>query len=360
MANDEGAPAAKGSTREEEAARRRGMLARVAIRTRAHAELVFPAAPSLVGHYIDILADHFAALGRPFSGPDLEKLRRILRDKLVEAFEASPTSSVVVRYDNADDGTLRIDYGVAAATSTLAAQYEHWVQSREPPLFGAHPDAKVTSVAEALASGARVVDIGAGTGRNSLALARRGFSVDAIEPAPALADVLEAEAAKEGLPVRVARADVLTGALPVPEGCAALVIASQVTSHFRVAADLRPFLRAVALALAPGGQALITIFLARSWYHPDRTARELGQVFWTTFFTPEELREALSGLPLATVSEESALEHERRGRPADAWPPTGWYEAWARGEDVFGRQANPPIELRWLHLRREGGAVPPA
>lgn len=340
--------------------RRQGLMRRVAVRTRAHAEIVFPAAPSLASHFLDILADHFAALGRPFSGPELETLRRHLVAKLREAFDASPTSSVVVRYNTVNDGSLRLDYGVAVALSTLAEQYEYWTQTREPPLFGSAPDAKIVALARDLPAGAACLDVGAGTGRNALALARLGLAVDAVEPAPALAAVLRAEAEKEQLAVTLHETDGTSAPLPLPPGAHRLAFASQVTSHFRSKADLRALLVAFARALSPGGHAALSLFLTRPEYAPDRAARELGQIFWTMFFTPAELAEALDGLPFTTLSDEEALEYERDHRGDAPWPPTGWFEPWSLGEDVFGPQALPPISLRWVVLVRGSGSAPDA
>lgn len=341
-----------------DAARRAGLLGRVALKTRASAEIVVPAVPALVSHYVDLLADHFAALGRPFSAADLATLQRMLLDKAIEGFRTSPYSNVFVRYHTAGDGSTRIDYEIAAATSSLAEEYEHWVRTREPPLFGTQPDARLLAALDGIDAGAPCLDVGAGTGRNALPMARRGHEVFAVEAAPALADVLEAEAAKESLPVRVVRANVLDGALPVPRGRCALALASQVTSHFRSNDDLRALLTALALALAPGGYALITAFTTCGGYRPDRAAREASQVFWSTFFTAEDLKTASDGLPLALVSDEDAFAYERAHQAPEHWPPTGWYEAWALGHDILGPQAPPSISLRWLLFRRGPGPVP--
>lgn len=336
------------------------MFRRLTSRIRATTELALPAVPSLCDHYTELLADQFATLGRPFSPQELDQLRVNLLAKLVEAFEVSPYSNIIVRYHTAPEGGPRIDYGVAAAPSSIPEEYAYWVQTREPPLFGKEPDARVLHAITdlGLPPGAACLDVGAGTGRNALPLARRGHRVTAIEPAPALASQIEAAAAAESLPVRVIVADALSAPCPVEPGSQALAFASQVTSHFRGPAQLRDLFRLFAAALAPGGHALVTLFLTAPDFVPDRLSRELGQLFWSTFFTPAELEKALSGLPLVQVASEAALPYERAHQPAEAWPPTSWFEGWSMGEDIFGRLPRPAVVLQWLLLRRGPGRVP--
>jgi len=37
----------------------------------------------------------------------------------------------------------------------------------------------------------------------------------------------------------------------------------------------------------------------------------------------------------------------------EAWPPTGWYDDWSQGLDVYALPAGKaPMELRWLTFRR--------
>ena len=55
----------------------------------------------------------------------------------------------------------------------MEAAYEDWISTREPPLFGTEPDARVWALASEAADPSThpILDIGAGTGRNALALA---------------------------------------------------------------------------------------------------------------------------------------------------------------------------------------------
>jgi hypothetical protein len=76
-------------------------------------------------------------------------------------------------------------------------------------------------------------------------------------------------------------------------------------------------------------------------------------VFWCCVFTRRDLAEALEGLPFELVSDESVYEFEKANLPAAAWPPTGWFEEWTRGLDLFDlTPEKSPIELRWLVYRR--------
>jgi len=94
--------------------------------------------------------------------------------------------------------------------------------------------------------GGTVLDVGAGTGRVALALARAGHAVIALELDGALAAELERRAA--GLPIDVLCADARRFALATP---VALCIVPMQTVH--LLDDRAAFLRCAAGALAPGG-----------------------------------------------------------------------------------------------------------
>ncbi len=52
--------------------------------------------------------------------------------------------------------------------------------------------------------GARILDLGAGTGRLAVPLARDGFAVTAVEPCPGMLGVLERKAERDGLQIELA------------------------------------------------------------------------------------------------------------------------------------------------------------
>jgi precorrin-6B methylase 2 len=72
--------------------------------------------------------------------------------------------------------------------------------TRQPPLFGTEPDARVWSLAKAATDPADfpILDVGAGSGRNALPLARRGHPVDAVERFPTFAATIRQEGTRAG------------------------------------------------------------------------------------------------------------------------------------------------------------------
>ena len=69
-------------------------------------------------------------------------------------------------------------------------------------VFGSEPEQLLQTYHASIDRSRAVLDVGAGQGRNALFLARNGFRVDAIEPAPAGVQALRAAAEAERLPVR--------------------------------------------------------------------------------------------------------------------------------------------------------------
>ena len=203
-------------------------------------------------------------------------------------------------------------------------------------------------------AGYRVLDVGAGTGRNALALARRGHPVDAVEIAPKFAEVMREEAERESLGVRVIQSDVFTAMEGVHEQYQLMVL-SEVVPDFRTTHELRGAFELAADCLAPGGAMVFNTFLDRRGYSPDGAAREFGQQCNTMIFTRAEVAAAVAGLPLQLVGDDSAHDYEKAHLPDGAWPPTGWFDGWASGLDVFDVEpGDSPIELRWLVYRKVG------
>ena len=103
----------------------------------------------------------------------------------------------------------------------------------------------------------RAVDVGCGAGRNSLYLARNGWSVTALDISQVALDRLAAEAAEEQLPIDCTQAD-LESARPAPRALAA-------DSGYDLALMIRytnlALLDVVKSALRPGGYLMVELHL---------------------------------------------------------------------------------------------------
>jgi SAM-dependent methyltransferase len=327
---------------------RDAMARRLYRRSVAAGQITVPAAPSLIDEYVKMCDNIFASVGVQYSPEEFAQLKTVLKTQLAAAFQASSRSNIVISF-HAPFGTA-LNYRVNIESATIASAYDGWVGNREGSLFGIEPDARVSALAaEAADPGScRVLDIGAGTGRNALALARRGHPVDAVEIAPKLAHIIRSQAEHESLDVRVIEHDVFATMDDIRRDYQ-LIVASELVPDFRTTDQLRGLFELAAHGLASGGRLLFNAFVPRPGYIPDDAARELGQQCNTMIFTAEEMANASQSLPLDQVDDDSAYDYEKTHLPDRAWPPTAWFANWARGLDVFDVQpAESPIELRWL------------
>ena len=347
----------KASKRETNAAiLKQAMLRRLPRRLQCSGELGLPAVPALLEHYVKIFDGIWEGAGRKFTAPELDEFRKSLAARLEQAFAASSSSKVVVTYQTDPSPKTSLTWKIVALTADFTDEYQHWVDTRTPPLFGKDPDAKAMDVARSLGAPAEVsvLDVGAGTGRNTLPLAREGFVVDALEPAGALCTILRETVLTEKLSVSVVEGNVLDPSLALPRAQYRMLLLSEVVaSHFRSVEQLRQLFEAAAQRLMPGGLLVFNAFLSDGGYKPDDVARQLSQVLWCCLFTRHDLELACQGLPFERLADEAAAEYEREHLPEGQYPSTGWYEGWCGGQDLFDLPAErPPMELRWLVYRK--------
>jgi precorrin-6B methylase 2 len=331
---------------------REAMARRLYRRAVVTAQITVPAVPSMIDEYVTMCANVFAVAGVQYTAEQSAQLKAVLAAELDKAYTASSRSNIVISF-HAPFG-ITMNYRLATESVTIGGAYDGWVSTREGPLFGTEPDARVWALAsEAADPGTHpVLDIGAGTGRNALALARRGHPVDAVEMSPKFADIIRAEVHRDSLAVRVMNGDVFETMDGVRRDYQLIVLA-EVVPDFRTTGELRGIFELAADCLAPGGRLVFNAFLARQGYTPDDAARELGQQCNTMIFTRDELATAASQLPVDLVGDDSAYEYEKTHLPEGAWPPTGWYDGWASGLDVFDlEREDSPVELRWLVYRK--------
>lgn len=331
--------------------RRRALTRTLHRRAVAQGTITVPAVPAMIDDYLAMCLDTFRAIGVEFSTEQQSELREVLVTQLDEAFKASPRSEIVITYDSPVGHV--VNYHVAARWSSIDNAYDNWVATREPPYFGVEPDAMVWTVASEVSDAAAcpVLDIGAGTGRNSLALARRGHPVDALEMSGRFVEALQAQAREESLSIRVLQRDAFSAMDFLPRDYG-LIVVSEVASDFRSTDELRTVFELAATCLAPDGHLVLNAFIADTGYQPDDAARELGQQTYSAWFTRDELADATAGLPLDLVEEAQVLAYEREHQPVEAWPPTTWFEGWVSGRDLFSGVEQPPVELRWLVFRK--------
>ncbi|NTY58165.1 class I SAM-dependent methyltransferase [Mycolicibacterium sphagni] len=330
------------------------MARRLHRRAIATGEISLPAVPGMLEDYVAMCTGLFESLGRGFTDEQVDNLRGILNDQLNEAFAASPRSEIVISYE-APVG-LVVNYHVKCRWWSVEGAYENWIATREPPLFGSEPDARVWNLAGEAADPRThpILDLGAGTGRNALALARRGHPVDVVEMTPSFAETILVAAQRDSLAVRVLQRDIFATLEDLRRDYQ-LILLSEVVSDFRSADQLRGVFDLAAQCLAPGGRLVFNAFVAHRNYTPDDGALQLGQQCYTTIFTQSQMADALAGFPLTLVSDESVYDYEKEHLPAESWPPTSWYADWVSGQDVFDvPRSERPIEMRWLVYQKIG------
>lgn len=321
-------------------------------RSVASGQFTIPAVPGMVDECLRMCTDSFEAVGAHFAPDELGGLRVALEGQLQEAFAASPRSTIVVSWEKPIGSG--ISYWINPQSSSLDQAYDNWAATRTPPYFGTEPDARVSDLAAEAADPAvfPVLDIGAGTGRNALALARRGHPVDAVEMTSRFADIIRSDAERESLAVRVLQRDVFTTTADLRDDYQ-LILLSEVVSDFRSTGQLAAVFGLAANHLTPGGRLVFNIFLARDGYHPDAAVRQLGEQIYTSIFTYPELVEASALAGLEPVSDDLVYDYEKAHLPADAWPPADWYPDWVSGLDVFEvPRALSPVKMHWLVYRK--------
>ena len=153
-----------------------------------------------------------------------------------------------------------------------------------------------------LAEGRDVLELGCGTGRVAVPLARAGVGVTGVDVSPAMLDLARHRAG--GLPVRLVEGDMRT--LDLGERRGAVIVALGGLQHMETASEVAAALATVARHLAPDGRAVVDVEAP----HPDDWLpgpRPLVQ-HWTRALPPEP------GAPGGVVTKLVAVE----GRPVEA------------------------------------------
>jgi len=120
----------------------------------------------------------------------------------------------------------------------------------------------------ALPAGTRALDVGCGAGYAAVALAQRGFDVDAIDPVPAMLDATRSRALRHAVKPRVRTASGDVHSLPFEDHAFGLVIALGVLPW--LPSVVRP-LQEMGRVLRPGGCLVVTtdnLWSLRWWVEP--------------------------------------------------------------------------------------------
>jgi len=142
-------------------------------------------------------------------------------------------------------------------------------------------------LADGPVAGKRVLEVGAGSGRDSIALARDGAIALVLDYSPASLALVQQQARAQGLAVHCVLADAL--AMPFRDGAIDVVFHQGLLEHFR---DPMPLLRENARITAPGGRTIVDVPQTFHLY----TVMKKTLIFfnawfagWETQFTPAGL-----------------------------------------------------------------------
>lgn len=142
--------------------------------------------------------------------------------------------------------------------------WEDEYRDEEQEAFGA-PSAEVVDLVPRLPPKARVLDLGCGSGRNALPLAKAGFDVHAVDRSVAGIDRLKVRADMAGVSIRTTVVDLSDSAV---EGDYDLVILHGVL-HLLAAGPGRRLVSRVQAATKPGGWNVVVVFTDRLPQPPD-------------------------------------------------------------------------------------------
>ena len=192
-------------------------------------------------------------------------------------------------------------------------------------------------------AGRLVLEVGAGSGRDSLSLAREGAAAVVLDYSPVSLELVRAQALALGLPVLAVRADAL--AAPFRDGAFDVVFHQGLLEHFR---DPRPLLAENARITRRGGRVVVDVpqtFHLYTLMKQSLIALNAWFAGWETQFTPRRLERLLEASGLAVrrtygewmvpglayrVLREVLRRAFRLALPLEPRGPRWWESAWSR------------------------------
>lgn len=339
------------------AALRQAALRQLPHRIMMRGVLTFPVVPELLEFFVERLAHLFSVLGRASAPEQTQQLRQLLSPQLARGFRESPYSRVVVAYHTDPQGK-NVNYKVTLEVTSVREQYKRMLEAAGRELFAPDPDTFALALLEknAGAKPLRVLEIGAGLGRNAFELARRGHAVDVVEITPEFAEILRQESEAHGLALGVHEGDGISRLLALARNHYDVVfLCDVVTSHVRSPAHLERLFERSADLLKPGGVLLFNAFVVDGAWKLDDLVRKVAEVFWTVPFLPEEIEVAAGKSAFEALLNEAPAPLGALPR-VYSWLPVTPIE-WAELRHVFALPPDSKLgELRWLGFRKTGSS----
>jgi SAM-dependent methyltransferase len=152
-------------------------------------------------------------------------------------------------------------------------------------------------LADGPVAGAAVLEVGAGSGRDTIALARAGARAVVLDYSPTSLELVRRQAQAAGLTVHLVRADAL--AMPFRDGAFQVVFHQGLLEHFR---DPMPLLRENARITRRGGRVVVDVPQTFHLYTAMKQALIAADRWfagWETQFTPAELEARVRDAGLA-------------------------------------------------------------
>ena len=185
-----------------------------------------------------------------------------------------------------------------ARASTLGHWESYWKGHHDLDRTYSTGDRLAREIArEGPVAGRVVLEVGAGSGRDSLALARAGARAVVLDYSPASLALVQEQARALGLTLLLVRADAL--AAPFRDGTFDLVFHQGLLEHFR---DPRPLLAENARLVRRGGRIIVDVPQTFHLYTlMKQILISLGAWFagWETQFTPRQLERLVAGAGLS-------------------------------------------------------------
>ncbi|WP_425259390.1 class I SAM-dependent methyltransferase [Rubrivivax sp. RP6-9] len=171
-------------------------------------------------------------------------------------------------------------------------------------LFGTEPNAWLRAHAGSLPSGGRILSVADGEGRNSVWLARQGFSVDAFDVADRAVEKARDFARRQGVSVNFAVADVDGFAWPEAayDGVVAIFV------QFADPPTRARLFERIVRSLKPGGVLVLQGYTPKQLDHGTG-----GPPLLSHLYTQEMLQAAFPELSVVTLRAYEAEIHEGQG-----------------------------------------------